>query len=154
MKLKKNSMDIALDFLCIVMLLGISAFLLTHWGAIPDNIPMHYDFSGNVTRHGGKAEMLFLPGLAWFFFIVMSVVQKFPQIWNTGVKITEDNRDRIYFLLNHFICMTKLLFVLLFSFLTLFTARSMALPSWFMLVFIILMFGDIAYWLVKIFKNY
>ena len=29
-------------------------------------------------------------------YIFLTVIENFPQIWNTGVTVTEENKDRVY----------------------------------------------------------
>ena len=56
---------------------------------------MHYDFAGNIDRWGSKLEILILPVIAWIIYVFMTILEKFPEAWNTGVKVTEENKERI-----------------------------------------------------------
>lgn len=45
---------------------------------------------------GKKSEMLLLPVMAWLLYLLLTVIERFPKIWNTGVTVTEENRERVY----------------------------------------------------------
>ena len=63
---------LALILLCI----GITAVFLQH---SPDEVPMHYNFQGEVDRMGSKYEMLIFPGIAvgmGIFFMIMAWAHK------------------------------------------------------------------------------
>ena len=38
---------------------------------LPDTLPMHYDFSGNIDRYGSKYEMLLFPGITLTMGLIM-----------------------------------------------------------------------------------
>ena len=78
MKLKKTRFDILLNVLCLLQLIGITLFLLICWARIPQQIPMHYDLGGNITRWGNKAELIIIPVLAWIMYLLMTVLEYFP----------------------------------------------------------------------------
>ena len=95
--------------------------------------------------------MLLIVG--WIIFIGLSVVEKFPQIWNTGVQVTEQNKEKIYRILKNMIGTIKLLVALMFSYLTLYSATGKSLPLLFTPVFLILMFGSIALFIFQLVKD-
>ena len=45
---------------------------------------------------GSKGELVILPIIGWLMYIFLTVIENFPQIWNTGVTVTEENKDRVY----------------------------------------------------------
>lgn len=90
---------ILLQILCLGMLLFTALLLVVRWGTIPDKIPTHYGMSGAADAWGGKASLLTTPILAAVLFVALTALERFPQLWNTGVEITPRNRDRVYGLL-------------------------------------------------------
>lgn len=152
MKLKKTRFDILLNVLCLLQLIGITLFLLICWAQIPQQIPMHYDLGGNITRWGNKAELIIIPVLAWIMYLLMTVLEHFPQAWNTGVQVTEHNRARVYATLLHMISSLKFLITCLYTYSILQTALMLELPSWFLFAVIALLCGDIGYWMYRLWK--
>ena len=84
----------------------------------------------------------------WVFYIGLSLLQRFPQIWNTGVEVTEENRERVYRILMYMIETLKLLIEAVVSFLTVYSMTGKDLPGWFYPVFIGGIFADMIFWLV------
>ena len=150
MKVKKSISDYIMDILCWVLVIGIPIYLIIAWKNIPNEIPMHYDAMGNVDRLGEKSELLILPIMTFLMCSFISVLELFPQVWNTGVKITEENKERVFRVLKNMIKTTKLIVVADFSFMTINSILGKNLPVWFSPVFIILIFGDIIFWLIKL----
>ena len=153
MKIRRGKMDMILNLLCLILLIGITLWLPIFWDRIPDQVPMHYDFAGNIDRWGKKSEMLLLPVMAWLLYLLLTVIERFPKIWNTGVTVTEENRERVYTLLLHLISTMKFIIVCIFTWLTVQTPLGISLPGWFMIVVLLAVFGNMGFWLGKVYKN-
>ncbi|HBC45615.1 MAG TPA: hypothetical protein DEO84_10295 [candidate division Zixibacteria bacterium] len=67
-----------------------------YWGVLPDRIPTHFDFAGKPNGWGSKGALLILPIIEFVLFMVLSIVQRFPEVYNYPVKITEANARRQY----------------------------------------------------------
>lgn len=152
MKIKKGKLDIVLNVLCLIILIGTTVLLISFWHKIPDKLPMHYDFAGNIDRWGAKSEIIILPVITWIMYLFMTVIERFPQMWNTGVQITEENKERVYATLLHLLSSVKLILVVVFTYLTVQSAAGVELPSWFLPAILLAVFGDLGYWIWKVFK--
>ena len=64
MKIKTTAADMIMEIAGLVLMIGASAGILIYWPSIPDKIPMHYNFAGEIDRWGGKGELLFLLAIA------------------------------------------------------------------------------------------
>ena len=76
-------------------LLGSTVFLLVSWSHIPDQIPTHYNFAGVADGYGGKGSLIFMMVLAWFMFVLITVLMRFPNTWIMPVKVTADNKINV-----------------------------------------------------------
>ena len=101
---------------------------------------------------GGKDGVIALPIISVFIYILLTVVGRFPQIWNTGVKVTDENRERVLRILKNLLNTLKLLLVVYFSYLTLNFVIPLKFDILSVFVFLFLMFGSIAYFIVKLIK--
>ncbi len=153
MKLKKDRLEIVFDFLTMIVVLGSSVYLATNWSIIPDEVPLHYDFAGNADRFGSKTGLLILPALEWIFFIAIYLLRRKPELWNTGVKVTEENKERIYAILARFISSCQLIVVSVFAVMTVLMVRGRPLGPGFTVFFLSLCFGNILFWIIKLIKN-
>lgn len=142
----------SIDIICIALLFGMSIYLLISWGNLPDKIPGHYDALGNIDRWGSKNELIVLPIISWIMFIGISVLERYPKVWNTGVKVTEENVYRVYSTLYDMIKTLKLMLVIIFSFLTINSIHMNNLPKIFLPIILVLIFGNLIYHLIKLYK--
>ena len=152
MKVKNSIVDNIIDIICWGLALCIPIYLIICWKNIPNEIPMHYDLMGNVDRWGNKTELIILPIMTFLMCSFISVIELFPQVWNTGVKITEENKERVYRILKNMVKTLKLVVIADFSFMTIYSLMGKNLPIWFSPVFLTLVFGDLIFWLVKLVK--
>lgn len=151
-RIKRNKYDLFVNILCLILLFGMFLYLILNWGSFPDKIPGHYNYAGEVDRWGNKSELWICPVIALLFYIGFTVLEAFPRLWNTGVRITEENRDRVYRLLKNVVVTMKGVIVVIFTFLSVNSALAKPLPVWFLPVFLILMFGSPAVYLIKMGK--
>ena len=151
MKIKNLPADIIMDALGLVMLIGTPLYLVIRWPSIPNKLPMHYNFAGEIDRWGGKGEILFLVVMVWILYLMISLVEHFPSVWNTGVQVTLENRMRVYRTLKYMVKTLKLAMTLVFTFLIFNTVAGTPLPGWFTVVYVILIIGDLAFWLIRLY---
>lgn len=152
MKLKRSKYDILINTACLILLVGIIVFLGVNWHTIPDKIPGHYNASGIINRWGNKGELWIVPVIAWIMYLGITALEHFPQIWNTGVEVTKENKERVYWILKNLIGTVKLIMSAVFVFLTVNSAFAVRLPVWFLPVFLILIFGSVIIFIVKLAK--
>ena len=152
MEIKKTKADKVLESICILCLAGVLIYLIVNWSNIPEKVPMHYDALGNIDRWGSRGELLVLPIVSWLMYGFLSVVEKFPVMWNTGVTVTEENKGRVYRTIKYMIKTLKLILVLDFTYLSMNSILGKTLSVWFLPVFLFLVFGDLVFWIIKMYK--
>jgi len=150
MKVKKSKYDIFVEIVCLTLLIGVLLYLFLNWSSIPDKIPGHYNAMGKIDRMGSKKELVILPIIGWLMYLVMTVIGNFPQIWNTGVTVTEENKERVYRITKNLLNTVKLIMVAVFVYLTINSSQAIALTVWFLPVFLILLFGSMIYFFIKL----
>lgn len=153
MKLKKNKADILLEGVSLVLLIGVTLYLILNWSSIPEKIPMHFNAAGVIDRWGSKGELIIVPGMAWFLYLMITGFQQIPMIWNTGVKVTEDNKERVYRNLNYMIGTTKLIMIITFAILSVYPLLGVNLPWWWTFLELGLVFGNLTFWLIKLYRE-
>ena len=152
MKIRSNKIDYLMEVLCLVLLVGLTIYLGISWSSLPDKIPAHYDFAGNIDRWGKKGELLIVPIMSWFLYLMITGLEQIPSIWNTGVKVTAENKYRVYRVLKYMVKSMKLIMVMDFSYLTINSLSGKSLPGWFTLLIMVILFVDLIFWLWRLFK--
>lgn len=148
--MRRNWYDIAVNIACVVLLAGIVIYLAVNWSEIPEEIPGHYNVYGVVDRWANKGELLVPPIVGWIMFIALTVIGRYPQIWNTGVTVTPENRERVYRVLKSMLGTMKLIMCAVFTILTLCSATAQGLPIWFLPVFLGLTFGTLFFFIMRL----
>ena len=152
MKIENTKADRILDIIGWILLIGTLAYLILGWSSFPDQIPMHYNGAGEIDRWGGKGEIIVIEVVMWILYLGIGLVEKYPQIWNTGVEVTPQNKERVYRILKYMLKTLKTLTALIFAYLIVNSLQGTPLPGWFTPVTLILVFGDMAFWMVLLYR--
>lgn len=150
MRRSRTIPDRILEVISLLVMIGTTFYLIVGWNSFPDRIPAHYNAAGEIDRWGGKGELIFLLVMMWILYIGITLIQRFPQIWNTGVQVTQENRERVYRTLMYMLETLKLLMVAGLSFLTVYGMTGKNLPVWFLFVFMGGLFADLIFWMVRL----
>lgn len=127
--------------------------MIISWKTIPAEIPGHYNAAGEVDKIADKNSLIVILAVGWSMFIGLSLLEKFPQIWNTGIQVTEQNKEKVYRILKTMIGTMKLLLVLVFSYLALHLTTGENLSPLFLPVFLILIFGSMVFFIFQLMKD-
>lgn len=152
MKIKKSVLDYVTDVLCVLLLVGITLFLLFIWERIPVTLPMHQDLFGNIDRYGSKAELYSILAIDWIMYAGITVLTAFPSAWNTGVTVTKANEEKVYRTLKNMISLLKLLVVFNFTYMIFVMCMNLVMPVWYLPMFLIAVFGTIIVSIIKLIK--
>jgi len=152
-KIKRNALDIIELIVSLLCLVGVVVYLIVMWSRIPDQIPAHFNAAGKVNRWGSKSELIVLPIISWVLYGFITLVERYPQAWNTGVTVTEKNRARVYRILKNMIAVIKMLLLAVFASITVLSSLVLRLPIWYLGVFLLAVFGSIAFFLVQLRKT-
>lgn len=129
-KFEKEIIYKASTALCACLLFAATIFVILNWHQVPDEIPIHYNFSGEVDRYGGKGALIFMMILAWVLLVVFSVISKCPNCWNMPVKVTDENKDKLYSITKMMLEIVKPIACLLFAIMMINAASVVSLPQW------------------------
>ena len=150
--MKRNKYNVFADIVCLVLLMGVIIYLFVAWGSLTDKVPGHYNAAGEIDRMGSRYELLITPIVGWLMYLGISVVERFPQVWNTGVTVTEENKERVYRVIRNMLSTLKIIMILVFVFLTINSSLSTPLPVWFTPTYIILIFGTLILFIIRLIK--
>lgn len=89
-----------------------------------ERIPTHFNFAGKPDNFGNKYSILLIPSINLFVFVLLTIINKFPHVFNYPTKITPENALRQYSLATKAIRYLKTSLSLLFLIITYFTYNS------------------------------
>ena len=136
----------------LLLIIGMFLNIILFWRTIPNQIPGHYNGAGEVDRWGSKGELFLIPILTFLMFLGISVLEKHPSMWNTGVAITSRNKDRVYRYVKNMIAVLKLIMTGVFTYLSFCTVHLLPLYRHFTALSLIAVFGSMAYYLIRILR--
>jgi uncharacterized membrane protein len=149
MKLKYTKLQIVLEILCLLLIVGMMVFICLRYNQLPDKIPGHYNAAGEVNRWGNKSEIFITPIITVLLYLFITVLTFFPKIWNVPGQLTEDNRVAVYQCIKSMVICTKVEMVGVFFYITYFMAYSKALPAAFLPVMLVILFGTILLFVLR-----
>lgn len=153
MKFKYSKFQKAIEIITIILLISIWAYLILSWDTIPAKIPGHYNGAGVVDRWGSKNEILVMPIASIALYALLTMVSYFPSTWNIPVEITEENREFVYRNVKTMLSLLKLEVITTFTYITYCNINTISLGVWFLPVELILIFGTLIYFVVKVSRN-
>jgi uncharacterized membrane protein len=152
-KLKPVPGDILLDMLGWALLIIAWIISFYSYSLLPDEIPVHFDLTGNITRYGSKATLFAMPALTTVLLIGLSILNKYPHIFNYPYPITPENAEKQYRIATSLIRWLKLSVAGLFLFIEAVMinasrSETYALPNWLFLLVMLLFFVPIIVYFV------
>ena len=157
-KLELTTADKIFESIGWFLIIAIWGLTITNFSNLPDTIPTHYNGAGQADGFGGKATILTLPLIATILFIGLTILNKFPHVFNYPTNITQDNAFRQYTNATRLIRYLKLIIVFIFgliAFKTIQNANGKAdgLGVWFLPMTMGLIFIPLIYFVIKSFKT-
>jgi uncharacterized membrane protein len=160
-KARQTKLDIArtqtetvLEFLSGSILLFLIILLFQNWNAIPDLIPTHFGISGKADAWESKYAILLLPSITLLIYVGLTILGRYPHVYNYPWRITDENATRQYILARTFLCWLKFELVVLFTCIEWITiqvalGKSSGLGIEFLPFFMTIVFGTIGiyFWL-------
>ena len=157
-KLELTTIDKTLEILGWISILVIWVLIITNYTNLPDIIPIHYNGAGQADGFGGKGNIVTLPLISTVLYIGMTILNKFPHIFNYPTDITKDNALRQYTNATRMIRYLKLIIVVIFGAIVLQTIRNVngqtsGLGVWFLPLILGLIFIPLTYFLIISFRK-
>jgi len=157
-KIELTATDKAVERTGWLMLLAVWVLTITSYSNLPETIPTHFNGEGKADGFGSRINILALPLVATILFVGMTIVNKFPYIFNYPTKITEENAFRQYSHATRMIRYLKLILVVFFGLIAFKTiesaqGQSFAPGAWPLQLTMGLIFIPLTYFLIKSFRT-
>lgn len=136
---------IAVEALCLALLLGTVVFLLVYWKNIPESVPNHFDAAGQIDGYAGKKTLLLLPVFMTVLYLVLSLVRTM-RFRSLGKTVYVPAPSLLF-------PMMKLAILAAFSYMTVCSALGRSLGAWYLPVFLILILGPMVVYSLTVFPK-
>lgn len=156
-KIELTTTDKAVETIGWFSVLAIWIMTIVSYSELPDIIPIHYNSAGQADGFGGKANILTLPLVATVLFLGLTILGKFPHIFNYTIVITKENALRQYTNATRLIRYLKFVIVVIFGLIAFKTiqntiGQSNGLGVWFLPLTLGLIFIPLIYFIIRAFN--
>lgn len=153
-KLQLTKFDLTLEVVSWFSILFIWGMTFAYYNNLPEIIPVHYNIWGEANRFGNKLNIFILPFISTILFTGMTILNKYPHIFNYPITITEENALKQYTNATRMIRYLKFIIVFIFGlilFLTIQNAHGQneGLGIWLLPMILGLIFIPLTYYFVK-----
>lgn len=149
-KLKYTKLQIVLEIIGLLILIGTIAFVCIRWNQLPPQIPEHYNAMGKIDRWGSKSEIVIMPIIGVFIYVLITVISFFPEIWNLPVQVTDENKETVHSRARSLLILTKVEMLGIFFYIIFYMAITQPLPMAFLPVSLIILFCTIIFFILRI----
>lgn len=153
-ELPKTRIGTALDVLTVFLLFSFFGGVWYYFRLLPDEIPIHFDFKGDVNNYANKKTIFLLPLIGTVLAGFLTLLGRHPETFNYTVKITLENAERQY--RNALLMMRVMRIVIVFVFMLIdweviqiALGQSEGLGVWFLPIFLIAVFAPIIYFAIR-----
>jgi len=154
LKIPKTRNEIIFDIIGIGFFVISILYIIVQWKHLPDQIPGHFNAKGEVDRWGSKYELLIVPIIGLFIFLLSTLFEKAPHMHNYPNRLNESNAEQFYLNSRKMLNATKNVCMLFFAVLNFQMVRigldkQDSLGGWFLPVLIISFFIPLAVGIYK-----
>jgi uncharacterized membrane protein len=157
-KLKRKTIDWIIEVAGFSFLIILIALPIIWYNKLPESIPVHFNGAGEPDGYGGRSTLWILPVTGLVMWILFTVLEAFPQVYNFPVKITPENIVAQYRLATRLMRILKSVILIIFSFISFRTIKTATgeasgLGEAFLPVFLLITFGVIIIYFTRSVNN-
>ena len=115
-KIKLTMIDYVVEFFSLAAVLSSIILFIIYWIKAPDIVPIHYNIHGEADGYGSKMTLIIEPILSVLAYVGLTVLNKYPHIFNFSTTVTEQNALSLYKTSTRMIRWFKLLICLFFAY--------------------------------------
>lgn len=154
LKIELTTADMIFEFVGWILIILVWGLAIKNYSSLPNTIPTHYNAVGQADGFGGKANIFLIPLVATVLFIGLSIINKFPHVFNYPTSITKDNALKQYTNATRLVRYLKCILVFIFGLITYQTIRhadgqTYGLGSWFLPMILGLIFIPLIYFIFR-----
>lgn len=149
-----------IDFLITVIVIGISVFLLFYWKHIPEQVPLHWNFAGEIDDYSDAGSYIMLVIMMYFFFaghMITKIIPSFDLKENLFGKelihkVSKEKEAEAMNVLLGMLWVCDLLVQMIFAYIILCGVFLRDLGVWFLPLMMILLTADFVCFFIRMMK--
>jgi uncharacterized membrane protein len=118
LKIPLKPIDVWMELFSLFLLVTITGYAIISFDSLPDVIPTHFNGKGVPDAFGDKTSLFSPIILLTLLFAGLTLLNRFPHLFNYMGKITKENALHQYTLATRMVRLLKLSVLLIFGFIT------------------------------------
>ena len=106
--------EVIVQVLAMLGILYVTFLMIFRYGDLPESIPIHYNILGEADDWGNKSSLLIVYVVILVMYIGLTLLERFPQLYNYPITLTEENIKKQYHLARSLLTILKLAVVTIF----------------------------------------
>lgn len=153
-----DAMDKLVQIIGVIGIIVLIGLPVLYYDDLPNTIPTHFGVSGQADDYTGKAMIWMLPVIGVVLYVIMSMLNSRPHLFNYPTLITEENARRQYTIASKMIRLLNAIIMCVLAYLAYSSIHiglgtQSGLGSNFILIFMIVMLSTTGYFLYKSISN-
>lgn len=132
LKIEMTRFDWALEAIAFLIWIGSLLFLILNFSNSPEMIPTHFNAAGNVDAVGSKNSIWLLVGIVTSMYILLTIINRYPHLFNYPTEITDKNARQQYTIATRMIRILKIIVIMIFAYIQLNSIIGTQLGVWFL----------------------
>ncbi len=157
-KIELDSTDKAISAVGFLAAITLILLPIYYYDSLPEIIPRHFGLDGKPDSFGGRELLWILPAVGLVLYLGLLILNKYPHIFNYLIEITEKNAKRQYTIATKMMRTLNTLIVCLIAYIIFATINTAlgnqnGLGVYYTPLFLVLIFGNIGYYIFQSFKE-
>ena len=148
-KIELTKSDKILEIIALLLLIVLWIYVIYNYNSLPEIINTHFNAQGKPDGSGEKQYIFGLPGVATFIYILVTISNRYPNILNYTVEITEENALEVYTKGTKIARILKIIIIGIFGYASWQTISNVNVSPLFFPIVLVAIFGTIIYFNVK-----
>lgn len=77
---KRTPLELILDIISVLFLIGSIVYIIMEWSSLPSRIPFQFNSFAEVKNWGSKGSVFALPLFAIIIWVGLTILEKFPHL--------------------------------------------------------------------------
>jgi len=138
-----------INIISVFIIGGTAIYLLINYMKLPDQIPIHFNYLGEVDYWGPKESIFILLGVSILIYVLNTRTQRIPHKFNYIVEINEENAEKQYQMAVRMMSIMNLEIMSIIAYISWGIVENIQLNSYVMILFLIILFSTLIMYLVN-----
>lgn len=151
-KILPTPFQLVTESLALLTVVGTAVYLGMIWASLPEQIPSHFGPDGAPDAWSGKPMLLLFFFLSLGLYLLFTVVELMPRIWNLPISVSEKSKPILYSLTRTLIGSLKLISTVGFGWVIYTTANERQIGVVFLILLIVALIASMGGYFFRSFR--